>query len=222
MNPSAYCERLHAGFWAEPFNAVTNLAFFAAASAAWRVWRRDDHGDRPVLALVGLVSLIGAGSFLLHTMPARWSALADVIPIQLFAFGYFGLAMRRFLGLHAFAAAIATMAFVAASFALQRWLGPLLPPGMRGSAAYASFVIALFATAWLVRLRAGEGAGTSAAPALALAGVLFALSLALRSIDQAVCAALPLGTHFLWHLLNAAVVLVLLRTAIRVGPRRRR
>jgi hypothetical protein len=57
---------------------------------------------------------------------------------------------------------------------------------MRGSAAYASFVIALFATAWLVRLRAGEGAGTSAAPALALAGVLFALSLALRSIDQAV------------------------------------
>jgi hypothetical protein len=227
MNPWAYCGRLDAGFWAEPFNATTNLAFFVAALAAWILWRRHD-GDAPVLALIALVVLIGIGSFLFHTMPAPWSARADVIPIQLFAFGYFLLAMRRFLGLRANAAAVATAAFVIASFGLQLWLAPLLPASARGSAAYASFLLALFATAWLVRVRAGEASASSAgargpishevAGALALAGVLFALSLTLRSIDQAVCAVLPIGTHFLWHLLNAAVLFVLLRAAI-LSPR---
>ena len=220
MNVSAYCERLDAGFWAEPFNATTNLAFFVAAWAAWRLWRRRDD-DRAVLALILLVLLIGTGSFLFHTMPARWSALADVIPIQLFAFGYFLFAMRRFLGLGAMMVAAATAAFVVASFALQRWLAPMLPPGARGSAAYAAFVVALFATAWLVRIRTGQGAAASAAPARALAqaGALFAVSLTLRSIDQAVCTALPIGTHFVWHLLNAAVLFVLVRAAIVAGPR---
>jgi hypothetical protein len=41
------------------------------------------------------------------------------------------------------------------------------------------------------------------------------LSLALRTIDAAACDTFPLGTHFLWHIFNAAVLYVLLRTAIR-------
>jgi hypothetical protein len=215
---SAYCERLDAGFWAEPLNALTNLAFFAAAFAAFRLWRRAGGTDGPVLALIAVVVLIGTGSFLFHTVPARWSALADVIPIQLFAFGYFALAMRRFLRLGALAAAAATAAFLAASFGLTSALAPLLPPGARGSAGYASFLVALAATAWLVRRRQGEG---RAARGLALAGGLFAVSLTLRSIDQAVCAALPTGTHFLWHLLNGAVLFILLRTALPPGTLRR-
>jgi hypothetical protein len=38
-------------------------------------------------------------------------------------------------------------------------------------------------------------------------------------MDQAVCAAFPLGTHFIWHLLNAAVLLVLLDAAISFNAR---
>jgi hypothetical protein len=30
-----YCERLGPGLWAEPLNAVTNVAFFVAAWLAW-------------------------------------------------------------------------------------------------------------------------------------------------------------------------------------------
>jgi hypothetical protein len=41
------------------------------------------------------------------------------------------------------------------------------------------------------------------------------VSLALRSVDLAACDAFPLGTHFVWHVLNAAVLYVLLRTAIK-------
>jgi len=33
-------------------------------------------------------------------------------------------------------------------------------------------------------------------------------------MDHAICVVFPLGTHFIWHLLNAAVLLVLLDAAI--------
>ena len=59
----AYCERLGAGFWAEPLNAVSNLAFLVAAAAGIALWRRAGGSDRPVLLLAGLVAIIGIGSF---------------------------------------------------------------------------------------------------------------------------------------------------------------
>jgi hypothetical protein len=50
--------------------------------------------------------------------------------------------------------------------------------------------------------------------ALFLAAGLFALSLAFRVVDLPICPAFPTGTHFVWHLLNALVLYVLLRAAI--------
>jgi hypothetical protein len=38
--------------------------------------------------------------------------------------------------------------------------------------------------------------------------------LVFRTIDRAVCSSVPIGTHFIWHLLNAVVLYVLLRTAM--------
>ena len=46
------------------------------------------------------------------------------------------------------------------------------------------------------------------------AAVVFAISLAFRTADIALCPAFPLGIHFIWHILNAVVLYVLLRTAI--------
>jgi hypothetical protein len=59
--------------------------------------------------------------------------------------------------------------------------------------------------------RAARGQGRRG---LELAVMIFTVSLALRTVDLAVCETFRLGTHFLWHLLNAAVLYVLLRTAI--------
>src|SRR3712207_1850463 len=99
--PSNYCERIDAHFWAEPLNAITNVAFLLAAALAARLLLRERASDWPAAILTALVGAIGIGSFLFHTIPSRWTAAVDVIPIQLFAFGYFFLAMRRFLGLRA-------------------------------------------------------------------------------------------------------------------------
>ncbi|GAU84397.1 hypothetical protein [Bosea sp. BIWAKO-01] len=82
---------------------------------------------------------------------------------------------------------------------------------MRGSGGYASFVLALFAVALAVRMR---GEGDAAARLLGLAGFVFALSLSLRTLDLILCQSVPFGTHWLWHLLNAMVLYLLLRAVI--------
>jgi hypothetical protein len=48
---------------------------------------------------------------------------------------------------------------------------------------------------------------------LAAAGI-FLLSVFLRSIDNMMCSQFDLGTHFLWHLLNAWVIYLAMRALI--------
>ncbi|MCU4180222.1 ceramidase domain-containing protein [Bosea sp. BH3] len=211
-----YCERLDGGFWAEPVNAVTNAAFLVAALTALLLWRRRGGGDRTVLVLILLVFAIGIGSFLFHTMPNGRTVLADVVPIQLFAFGYFAFALRRYLSASGLVTAAGTLAFFGLGLALS-WAGrALLPMPASGSAGYAAFLLGLFGIA-----AALPAALSRQRRLLGLAGVAFAVSLTMRSIDFAVCAGLPLGTHWLWHLLNALVLYWLLRAAVLSGEDRR-
>jgi hypothetical protein len=49
---------------------------------------------------------------------------------------------------------------------------------------------------------------------LGAAAALFFVSLAFRTVDRAICGVFPLGAHFVWHLLNAVVLWLLLKTAI--------
>lgn len=216
MNPSAvalsgYCERVSSDFWAEPFNAWSNGAFIVAAVAAGMLQRREGLRDWVVMGLTALVLAIGIGSFLFHTMPQRWTLLADVIPIQLFAFLYFGVTLRRFFEFGLIASVMGTLAFLAATFALLAVAGPLLPPALRGSAGYGSFLLALLGVAFALWRREGDGA---TARILTLAGGVFALSLTLRSLDGPACDVVPSGLHVYWHLLNAVVLYLLLRAAI--------
>jgi inner membrane protein involved in colicin E2 resistance len=215
MTRFGYCERSSGEFWAEPLNALSNGAFILAAIAGLLLWRRAGRGDLPAALLIVLVFAIGIGSFLFHTMPRRWTLLADVIPIQLFAFGYFGLALQRFIRLPLAAAILGTLAFLAASFALADLIGPLLPPAARGSAGYAAFVLGLFGVAAVLWRRGGMRA---AARLVGTAGFVFALSLTLRSLDPLACQHVPFGLHWLWHLLNACVLYLLLRAAILARP----
>jgi len=203
-----YCERTDASFWAEPANALSNAAFLIAAAAAFWLWRRkngSDWGrDWPALALIIVVMAVGVGSFAFHTLTTRGAILADVIPIAIFIYGYLLLALRRFLGL-ATGVSVAIVALYAVGAHALSWL---VPPGvLNGSIGYLPALVALIAVA-----RAAHG---QARRGLALAAMIFTVSLALRTIDLAACHTFPLGTHFSWHLLNALVLYVLLRTAIK-------
>lgn len=48
---------------------------------------------------------------------------------------------------------------------------------------------------------------------LAAAGTFF-VSLAFRTLDQWLCPCLPIGTHFLWHLLNGVLLYLTMKALI--------
>jgi hypothetical protein len=198
-----YCERTDASFWSEPANALTNAAFLIAAAVAFSLWRRAGGQDWPALALIVIVVTVGIGSFIFHTVATRGALLADVIPIAVFIYAYLLLALRRFAHLPLAISAAILVAYVAGAEALSR-LAP--PRALNGSIDYLPALAALIAVALAARGHARRGLG--------LAAAVFAVSLTLRTFDLAVCDTFPLGTHFIWHVLNATLLYVLLRTAI--------
>jgi hypothetical protein len=206
-----YCERLDGGFWSEPANAVSNAAFLVAAAAAYLLLRRRGGRDLPATALIFIVASVGAGSFVFHTVATRGAMQLDVLPIAVFINGYLLLALRRFLGLGLGASVAITLLFgLASHFVEARYAG------WNGSIAYLPALAALIILAALLWIGSGRR-DRPAAQGLALAAAIFAVSLTFRTVDRAVCAAVPLGTHFLWHLLNACALWLLLRTAIFAG-----
>ncbi|MBM3551318.1 MAG: hypothetical protein FJX45_06005 [Alphaproteobacteria bacterium] len=205
-----YCERQSPAFWAEPANAVSNFAFIIAAAAGFLLWRRRGGADYPALAIIIVTASVGVGSFIFHTVATRGAMLLDVIPIAIFIYGYFLLALRRYFRLPIALAAAITLAFAAfSSFA-----GTI--EALNGSVGYLPALGALSIFAALLWSRGQR----ETARALAAAALLFAVSLVFRTIDRAVCPMFPLGAHFVWHLLNACVLWLLLRAALRAGPRR--
>ena len=207
----SYCERLGPGFRAEPLNAVTNAAFIAAALYALMLWRRAGARDWPALWLIAVTFVVGTGSFLFHTFANRWSLLADVLPIAAFIYSYFLLAMRRYLSLGLVAAIVVTALFAAFNVSFGRlWLGILPGMTLNGSVGYIPAALALFAVGIVCRMSGVREAGRT----LLTAACVFALSLLFRSIDHTVCARMPAGAHFLWHVLNALVLGLLMKAAI--------
>jgi hypothetical protein len=209
-----YCERVTPSFWAEPLNAVSNIAFLIAAYAAYALWRREGKGDPAILALIVVVAVVGLGSFAFHTLATQGAMLFDVTPIGFFIYGYFLLAVRRFLLLSWPAALSSMVGFIALSVALASYVPREV---LNGSSGYFPALAALIGFGWILR-RHNVGS------AMLFAAGLFVVSLFFRIIDLNVCARFPIGTHFLWHVLNAAVLYTVLRGAIaeRQHPQERK
>jgi hypothetical protein len=208
-----YCERTDLTFWSEPINAITNLAFLAAAVLLWRVQTAAqapvDARDRALAVLMGA---IGVASFLFHTLATVWAALADTLSILAFAAYFLFLFLTRAARLRGTLALAAAGVFAALSYAFPKFLpsGPLT-----GSAGYLPYVIALaamIANLWRTR--------PDSARTFLGATILFLVALGLRTADLPLCGDFALGTHFFWHLLNAVVLYRLARElSIRLRER---
>ena len=196
---SPYCERLASGFWAEPANFISNAAFLLVAIWAYR--KAKNAGllqDRSVRWLLGWLTAVGIGSGLFHSLATPWSKACDVAPIAIFVASFYGIWLHQVVGLNARRVILAYLALAgvsALSLALCR------SPVFAGSQGYFG-VLLLMPVLGLDQWRRFGGK-----PRLLQASLAFAIALLCRTIDQPLCPWLPLGTHWLWHLLNAYVCL---------------
>jgi hypothetical protein len=190
-----YCERLGPGLWAEPFNALSNLAFFVAAWALWRLARQRGGPDLEGGILLGLLLSIGIGSSLYHTFATGWARWLDVGPILLFQLWFLWIYARRVICL----GWPGSLGLVAA-FLLGGALMYLDPTLLNRSILYLPALLFVTGLGIWHRRHARE-------PGLLLlaAGVLL-LSLTFRTLDLAICERFAIGSHFLWHLLNGLVL----------------
>lgn len=208
-----YCERTGPEFWAEPLNAISNLAFFVALGAALWLARRERVYDSGIVTLLVLLGAIGIGSTLFHTLATFWAMLADVIPILLFQLVYIPLYGRRVIKLSRGRNALLLAGFVA----LSVLFGALPAHWLNGSLSYAPALIYLGGLG-LYHWRAHNPARYG----LLIAAGLFALSLTFRSLDMELCDALPIGLHYFWHIFNGAVLYLALAVLIRYTAQARK
>ena len=192
-----YCERQVQGFMGEPVNAVTNLAFIAAS-----IWLLTKiKGDRPAQFLVIMIGVIGTCSGLFHILANRWSAMADSFSILVFILVYLYFAIQRVLQKDKAIALLGTFLFIPYSIVIERVMNAAVG-SLNGSVSYVPVTLLIIIFGAIsgdpqTRREFWMGAG------------LLAISLAFRSIDEFVCGLVPFGTHFLWHILNAIVLSIM-------------
>lgn len=192
-----YCERLGPGFWAEPLNAITNLSFFLAAFFAWRLQKKYSPENKSPLILVALLACIGTGSFLFHTLATNWAQLADILPILFYQIAFIVLYSRSVMQWPAKKSAIILILFFLAVYGF----GQIPDIVLNGSLSYAPALLFLTGFAFWHWKRVSRERYL-----LLMASGLFLVSLTFRSLDMQFCGEIPIGLHFLWHILNGILL----------------
>ncbi len=192
-----YCERTDPSYWAEPLNAATNAAFLIAALV---MWRRVRGANLPLAtALCAILAAIGFGSYLFHTHATAWASVADTTPIGIFILTFLFAANRHFWGWPVWLSAFGAAAFIPFTALLTPVFRAL--PFFHISAFYWPVPLLIAATALGLMRRAPE-----TARGLAIGAALLTFSLIFRSLDQLLCPVIPVGTHFIWHMLNGIML----------------
>ena len=190
-----YCERLDIGIWAEPINAVTNVAFILASIFMWLRCKNLLEGR----VLSFLLFSIGCGSFLFHTFAQTWAAILDVAAILIFILTYIFIANRSFLAWSKMVSLIGVILFFPYQLLLANILSNIQFFG--SSVQYIPVAILIFIYSGLLRKTE-----PNLSRGLLIGAAILCLSIVFRIIDEPLCSILSIGTHFVWHILNAIML----------------
>ena len=190
-----YCERLDIGIWAEPINAVTNVAFILASIFMWLRCKNLVEGR----ILSFLLFSIGCGSFLFHTFAQTWAAILDVAAILIFILTYIFIANRSFLAWSKMVSLIGVILFFPYQLLLANILSNIQFFG--SSVQYIPVAILIFIYSGLLRKTE-----PNLSRGLFIGATILCLSIVFRTIDEPLCSILSVGTHFVWHILNAIML----------------
>jgi len=206
MHPvDLYCERVAPGLLGEPLNTTSNAAFFIAAWLLWRFAGKNLFPSARARLLIAMIAVIGVGSTLFHLFASEETRSLDLLPILVFELLFLWFYARMVMRMAAPVAAVLAALLLALSL-----YGRAHAESLNGSLVYAPALLVLLGLAMYhfnMRLNGRFD--------LVLAFGLFLASLGFRTIDLAVCQWTRVGTHFMWHILNAAVLYLCVRGWLR-------
>lgn len=197
-----YCERLETGWMAEPLNVFSNAAFFIIVYFVWLVARREQVINKASLILIGSVIIIGVNSTLFHISAMRWIGIADTLSILFFQIAFLILYARHVMKFSTIGIGLILGLYVSMIvLASQLPYGTVNVPVSYFPALTLIFGLGIWHAHKCLRVRWGFLA----------AALLFGVSLTFRLLDIPLCDRVPIGLHFIWHILNAGVLYLLLR-----------
>ncbi len=204
------CERSAPGMLAEPLNLLSSFAFLFVAVSIYRHYHHHEDLERKwiwdVHALTFITFLIGINSIVFHAFPTPTTELIDTVTIVLFIILYFWSVLFRIGRCTKFQALVCFVAFVGFSHILVHQF----PRALNDSIGYLSSMIALIMIAVHLHLKARPSSSH-----FMFAAIIGVVSLSCRAIDRELCEETFVGTHFLWHCLNATLIYILLKQLVR-------
>lgn len=191
-----YCERgFSAGFWAEPINALTNLAFPIVGYLSYKLLKANNIKSNGLLVLPWLLGTVGVGSFFYHTNRNSITLLADSIPIYTFILFTLFLTLKEL-----FQSKIKAVVILTTFVLVEVLLSMNVPKDfMNGSIRHITAILFIYAIGWLLNRKYGA---KIVPPLVGVVGS-YAIAIFFRTADRLVCDIFPVGTHFLWHILTA-------------------
>ncbi|KPJ91482.1 MAG: hypothetical protein AMJ53_11605 [Gammaproteobacteria bacterium SG8_11] len=161
---------------------------------------------------IGIGIGIGIGSSLWHFMPNQFTVLADVIPILLFINICLPSFFHRVFGFKA-----QGLILIFSLFLLFIFIVSLTFPAnlLNGSIFYGP--------GWLLLIIIGlylYFTNHALHGRMLVAGGVFTAALLFRTVDRDLCQWIPIGTHFIWHLLNAWLLYLVTSALLRQEAKR--
>ena len=195
-----YCERTNQQIFNEPVNAISNIFFIIVSLSLIKILRKNQSNKIYYIQPI-LIFFIGIGSFLFHLKPNIITLYSDVIPIFLFSLSFIFLFNRDVININYLNNALLFLLF----FFLFLFITPKLNYEiLNGSEFYfANYFFLTMYTIWLYLKK------SDFFQLLLLGFIFFNLSILLRSLDNHICEYFSIGTHFLWHFLNAYLLKIL-------------
>ena len=195
-----YCERTNEQIFNEPVNAISNIFFIIVSLSLIKILKKNQSNKIYYIQPV-LIFFIGIGSFLFHLNPNIITLYSDVIPIFLFSLSFIFFFNRYVININYLNNALLFLLF----FFLFLFITPKLNYEiLNGSEFYfANYFFLTMYTIWLYLKK------SDFFQLLLLGFIFFNLSILLRSLDNHICEYFSIGTHFLWHFLNAYLLKIL-------------
>lgn len=203
-----YCERGDSlEFFAEPLNAISNLAFIFAGLGIYRLLTKNRIQQVEYKTVLILILLVGFGSFLWHATRNSFTLLLDAVPTALSFTLIIYILLSKLIANKLIALLIAALLlptrFFISSFASTDIISSLIRNAI------------IFTTILVLIVWSFKKYGRVALEGLSVLAI-YLLAISMRVMDLQTCPTFNIGTHFLWHILNALAVYLAVKFIIKL------